>query len=538
MLEKYFLGSAIETELVCLSCKTRYEIPKVLPCGYTICKSCELDLIIIKDTKKIECLFCNEEHELPKNGFPINKSIANMLGKSSLTVNRGDVHDATTKKICELKSISSNFMNDLNDPIEKIKTYCELQKSKIELKTESMKQYLEKYCDNLTNQINNFEKECLEKNQNQGKFDNFKRFIAKCDKQYETMSVFLNKPDIQDKDLKIKYKEASSLINDLENDKKAFESVVFNKRKLCFTENDFELEEKLFGECTFIPLIDFHYKRMKRDPLVLKINYKTESDSFNYKKVIPLEFNFGQFCFVAKINEYGKYLIKIKIFSPLGVFINEVQEESEKDEFIYAKIFRGNILIISKILSFEKCQSFYTHTIKLYDAHLKVVISQTNLKQSDILDVYTTNDKILICTISDSTYNLIVLDENFAMLSSTENVRSGIFSNNLAENQCFIKYNKIFSFSYKKLSIYNVENLELLETFRFEFPGCLFQVASEDRFIIIDQLNKIFKLLNFKNETLVQFAIKIDKIKSFFITENDHLALHDSEENTLNIVKD
>ena len=99
MLEKYFLGSAIETELVCLSCKTRYEIPKVLPCGYTICKSCELDLIIIKDTKKIECLFCNEEHELPKNGFPINKSIANMLGKSSLTVNRGDVHDATTKKI-------------------------------------------------------------------------------------------------------------------------------------------------------------------------------------------------------------------------------------------------------------------------------------------------------------------------------------------------------------------------------------------------------------------------------------------------------
>jgi hypothetical protein len=61
-----------------------------------------------------------------------------------------------------LKSISSNFINDLNDPIEKIKTYCEFQKSKIEIKTESMKQYLEKYCDNLINQINNFEKECLE----------------------------------------------------------------------------------------------------------------------------------------------------------------------------------------------------------------------------------------------------------------------------------------------------------------------------------------------------------------------------------------
>jgi hypothetical protein len=62
MLEKYFLGSAIETELGCLTYKTRYEIPKVLPCGYTICNSCELNLIIITDTNKFECLFCNEEH--------------------------------------------------------------------------------------------------------------------------------------------------------------------------------------------------------------------------------------------------------------------------------------------------------------------------------------------------------------------------------------------------------------------------------------------------------------------------------------------
>ncbi len=52
MIEKYSLGSAIETELVCVTCKTRYEIPKVLPSGYTICNSCELNLIIITDTTK------------------------------------------------------------------------------------------------------------------------------------------------------------------------------------------------------------------------------------------------------------------------------------------------------------------------------------------------------------------------------------------------------------------------------------------------------------------------------------------------------
>ena len=77
-----------------------------------------------------------------------------------------------------------------------------------------------------------------------------------------------------------------------------------------------------------------------------------------------------------------------------------------------------------------------------------------------------------------------------------------------------------------------------METFRLEFSGCLFQVASQDKFIIIDQLNNILQLLNFKSETLVQFTIKIDKIKSFFITENDHFAFHDSEENNLIIEKD
>ncbi len=87
----------------------------------------------------------------------------------------------------------------------------------------------------------------------------------------------------------------------------------------------------------------------------------------------------------------------------------------------------------------------------MYDANLKIVKSQNNLKQSEILDVYTADDMIIICTLTDSTNNFILVNENFAMLSSTENVGSGIFSNNLAENQCFIKYNKIFSFSYKKL---------------------------------------------------------------------------------------
>jgi hypothetical protein len=47
----------------------------------------------------------------------------------------------------------------------------------------------------------------------------------------------------------------------------------------------------LVGEFTFFPLFDFHYKRMKRDPTVLKINYKTESYLYICKKVNPLEYS-------------------------------------------------------------------------------------------------------------------------------------------------------------------------------------------------------------------------------------------------------
>jgi hypothetical protein len=100
--------------------------------------------------------------------------------------------------------------------------------------------------------------------------------------------------------------------------------------------------------------------------------------------------------------------------------------------------------------------SIFSHTIKIYDANL-IVGKLKKISNNQIFWTFIPRMIRFLCTITDSTNNFILFDKNFAMLSSTENVRSGIILNNLAENQCLIKYNKIFSFSYNKFCIYNFE---------------------------------------------------------------------------------
>jgi len=45
-------------------CKLILENPITLPCGNSICQH-HLEGI----SEKFDCMFCNEEHQIPKNGF-------------------------------------------------------------------------------------------------------------------------------------------------------------------------------------------------------------------------------------------------------------------------------------------------------------------------------------------------------------------------------------------------------------------------------------------------------------------------------------
>ena len=68
----FYEANKINEALICKHCEGRLDTPKTLPCGETICSFCEKSLQVNND-QIFDCLVCKDKHEMPKNGFKINK---------------------------------------------------------------------------------------------------------------------------------------------------------------------------------------------------------------------------------------------------------------------------------------------------------------------------------------------------------------------------------------------------------------------------------------------------------------------------------
>ena len=55
-------------------CKLILENPVALSCGYTLCQK-----HLENYSGQFKCFFCNEEHQIPKTGFAVNRSISKMV---------------------------------------------------------------------------------------------------------------------------------------------------------------------------------------------------------------------------------------------------------------------------------------------------------------------------------------------------------------------------------------------------------------------------------------------------------------------------
>ena len=82
----FYEAKKIDNQLLCKQCEGRLDIPKILPCGETICSFCET-LIHVND-QMFDCLVCKEKHDMPRNGFIISKSLSKILAIELTNVSR------------------------------------------------------------------------------------------------------------------------------------------------------------------------------------------------------------------------------------------------------------------------------------------------------------------------------------------------------------------------------------------------------------------------------------------------------------------
>ncbi|CAF1136902.1 unnamed protein product, partial [Brachionus calyciflorus] len=93
-----------DESLKCRICKQIFIEPKFLPCGESACLKC------LPKLDKFECLFCNEIHIVPQNGFTTNKILSKLLDNlNSKMIDKKDYAKELEKQIEQLNLKKNSF---------------------------------------------------------------------------------------------------------------------------------------------------------------------------------------------------------------------------------------------------------------------------------------------------------------------------------------------------------------------------------------------------------------------------------------------
>lgn len=84
----FYEHNQVEDILNCPNCNERYDRPLLLPCFKSICNKCVEN---IRNYNSISCPFCKNSHDLPKNGFPLNDALFNLLKIKPVDVHRAEL---------------------------------------------------------------------------------------------------------------------------------------------------------------------------------------------------------------------------------------------------------------------------------------------------------------------------------------------------------------------------------------------------------------------------------------------------------------
>ena len=132
----------------------------MLPCSETIC---EKHINEIKHAKLgiLECKSCNEDHQIPISGFPIDKRMVKLLSRNFQQMNFGEIHLNAFDYCKDFNAVIDKLKHLTHDPSNFIHNYFEKVKNKIDLRREKTISRIREYHRYLIEEIQKYKEECL-----------------------------------------------------------------------------------------------------------------------------------------------------------------------------------------------------------------------------------------------------------------------------------------------------------------------------------------------------------------------------------------
>ncbi len=131
----FYEESQIAGYLNCPKCQRRYDEPKILPCGKTICNTC---LNAFSGLTAITCPFCGESHQIPERGLPVCELRLNLLLTTPEEVYRGQNVEDLKRALKNLIVRTQQLNLALKNGAKHIQAYCNALRLDVQSATEKI----------------------------------------------------------------------------------------------------------------------------------------------------------------------------------------------------------------------------------------------------------------------------------------------------------------------------------------------------------------------------------------------------------------
>ena len=271
-LKMFFEVEKIEEIFKCSSCGNRIDIPKILPCGNTLCSRCadhiitssqkvemQIDTILFKDDVTFDkikewfiCNICNSKHQIPKNGFPTQKIVLELLQLKQKKIYRSGLFNKAEILVEQFKDNISNLNKMVQEPTGYLHQHCESVRSKISDLTKNRIDELNFLRETLINEVNLYEENKLN-NKNINEHISVKDFIENCEMKIIELKRFFGKAEITNSEEEVghKIKEINLLNSRILNELKSFEKNVFDSEKISLADSSEILRKNVICELRY-----------------------------------------------------------------------------------------------------------------------------------------------------------------------------------------------------------------------------------------------------------------------------------------------
>ncbi|CAF0807271.1 unnamed protein product [Brachionus calyciflorus] len=391
-----------ESTILCPICHKEYDTPIILPCGESICSKCINPLG--EESDNFLCKLCNTIHEIPTNGFQLNKALIKVIETKNQSIPNPQV-EKRINCFLEIENRLDRLKKDFENCKENIKDSTRLILNEIEVVADLKCKEINQVRDDLIEKVLNYERVCLENYTNYSvEYFNFLNEI----KPYENNKEAYVKENWHQAEL------LKSLIC-IESQK--FKNQISNFEFFEFRKNPNQINPDILGgiyEQHLDPInisefirLDFskHFNNsaeLRRYPKIKKlnpqlfliayvqiyygININTLSNNIYFKLVLEVH-DFNQ-CLRKFEIDMGQNQSDFIIQSNEGIIILNMNNFLWSLDFNLNELSKTNMvspiknLIISKNLIFCLSRSEFGATIQVYDLNLNFLKIYSSLNQN------------------------------------------------------------------------------------------------------------------------------------------------------------